>query len=344
MPVPAENQGQGQPQNAGEPNQRAPSVREQFQARLFAEREPQAGQPGAPESKKAQPQDEQGTPNREEPEGLDDDLDLDDPESPEGEEQGDEGNQIEALIVGDRQYTVEDIQKLEKQNLEYDADYRRKTQYLARVRQEYQAKGQEYEEIGGFFKQLTEVNLRNLENVDPATLSQEQFGVWRQQLAAARAGAAQLNNAIEGVRKKIADNRNTLLDQQAAESAEILKAEFKDRWGNEFYGKLRDFAVKSGMYDPKEFTDLTDWRVMKGLVAMYDASEAKRVVNPNPDTTQEGGKPTRRQLQRARRSAKTGQFQDAVAAVRESPNPRQDGTLRNMFMERLARERNPKQR
>lgn len=343
MPVPAEN-GQGQPNSTREPvdQQPKPSVREQFEARLLREREPVKGQPSEPEARKVQTPLDEKIDDLEE--GLDDDVNIVDPESPgdEGEEQDDD-DFIEALMVGDRQYTAEDVEKLEKQNREYDADYRRKTQSLARVRQEYQAKGQEYEEIGGFFKQLTEVNLRNLRNVDPSTLTQEQFGVWRQQLMAAEQGASQLNQAIEGVRKKIAEDRNKMLDQQAAESAEILKSEFKDRWGNEFYGKLRDFAVKSQMYDPKEFADITDWRVMKGLVALYDAAEVKKVVTKDPND-QNDGKPTRRQLQRARRSQKTGKFVNTQQAVRESPNPRQDGTLRNHFMERLAKERGGNQR
>jgi hypothetical protein len=346
MPVPGEK-AKEQPRSAGESGQSEdvkPSVRETFEARLLAEREPQKGKPEKKERVKAQssgPDD----PDQE----ADEDEELEDPESEEEEEeesdsdseeeQEEEESGVEALTVGDRQYTVEDVENLVKQNRELDADYRRKTQILARRRQEFDAKGTEYEQIGGMFQQLTRVNLQNLENVNPESLTQEQFGQWRTQMAAAKAGAQQLNQMMEQVRKKVVKDREDHLDQQAAESAEILKSEFKERWGNEFYGKLRDYATKSGLYEPKEFSDITDWRVMKGVVALYDAEEAKKIGARKIDPKQENAKPTRRQLQRARRNKKSGQFQSTVQAVRDSPNARQDGTLRTHFEQKLVAER-----
>lgn len=350
MPGPAQKpKGQEQSDSAresGQSNDAQPSVREQFQARLMAERE------GKPPERKAKPiEKEPVKAQSSEPEDEEDELDpeeevnddeeLEDPESDpdeEEEEPEEEESDVEALVVGDRRFTVEDVTNLLKQNQEYDADYRRKTQVLARRRQEYLAKGQEYNEIGGFFKQLTEVNLRNLENVDPTNLTQEQFAGWKNQLTAARAGAAQLNQMLDGVRKRVTENREKFLDQQASESADILKTEFKERWGNEFYGKLRDYVVKSGMYDSKEFADITDWRVMKGIVAMYDAGAAREVVRDKTTGADTGKKPTRRQLQRARRDKKTGRFQNTQQAVRASPNAKQDGTLRAHFEARLAQE------
>lgn len=350
MPGPAQKAKEepGSARESGQSDEVKPTIRETFQARLLAEREPV--KPGKPEKKervKAQ------SPGPDDPdEGADDDEELEDPESDEEEEESEEDDsdsdeeereeeesRVEALTVGDRQYTAADVENLVKQNRELDADYRRKTQILARRRQEFEAKGTEYEQIGGMFLNLTRVNLQQLENINPESLTQEQFGQWRTQMAAAKAGAQQLSGMIEQVRKKVVQDREAFLDQQAAESADILKSEFKERWGNEFYAKLRDYAVKSGLYEPKEFSDITDWRVMKGVVALYDAEEAKKVVQRKTDPKEENAKPTRRQLQRARRNKKSGKFQSTVQAVRESPNARQDGSLRTHFEQKLAAER-----
>jgi hypothetical protein len=359
MPVPAERQGKEQPGSARESGQgnggEQPSVHERFRARLMEERKgstPESDkEKPEPRKPKAQtpPDDPDEDERDEELEEADDDDDSDeresdaDPDGDEGDEEpDDEEDRVEALTVGDRQYTAEDIVNLEKQVREYDADYRRKTQVMARHRQEFQARGEEYTQIGSFFENLTRVNLQNLEAVNPETLDQNQFAAWRQQVQAARQGASQLMQMLGQVRKKVSEDREKFLDAQAAESAEVLKAEFKGRWGNEFYGKLRDFAGREGLYDAKEFVDITDWRVMKGLVALYDASEAKKIASgktgKTPGKERDERKPNRRQLQRARRDSKTGKFQSTKDAVRSSPNARGDGTLHSHFMDRLGRE------
>ena len=267
-------------------------------------------------------------------------LDTDLAEGDEGEEEQDESeSSVEALTVDGRQFTPDDIRALTKQLGEYDADYRRKTQVLARVRQEYQAKGQEYEAVGGFFEALTEANVRQLRSLDPQQMSQEQFIAWKNQLQAAEQGAAQLKQHLEAVRQKVKKDRDAFLDQSAQESNEILRGVDK-RWSNEFYSKLRDFAVKTKRYTAEEFADVTDWRTMEGLIALYDKANAVSTIN----TKLEGKEPepTRRNPRVNNRRNTQGQFQSAQQAVRQSTNARADGSFRAMKEQQLRAEREGK--
>jgi hypothetical protein len=264
-------------------------------------------------------------------------LDADDIDGDESEEEQDESeSQVEALTVDGRQFTPEDIRKLTKQLGEYDADYRRKTQVLARVRQEYQAKGQEYEAVGGFFEALSEANLRQLRSLDPQHMSQDQFTAWRNQLTAAEQGALQLKQHLDAVKQKVRKDRDAFLDQSAQESNEILRG-VDPRWSNEFYSKLRDFAVKTKRYTAEEFADVTDWRTMEGLIALFDKSAAVSTINTKLDG--KAVEPTQRKRRVKNRRNPQGQFQNAQQAVRESTNARADGSFRALKEQQLRAER-----
>lgn len=352
--------GESQPGGGSQPQE---SLHESLRRKLFKERKAQEGNQ---ESVEEQPGGNEAEPTGQAPEGQGDDprgaSDLgddpnNDPESdpegegnPEGEEPGDpegekdpEGDgEPEALTVDDRQYTPEDVRALEKRNRELDADYRRKTSVMSRMRQEYAAHGEELTEVSNFFTKLASSNLQQLEAVDPESLSQEEFGHWKQQLNNAKMGRDQLLGAVDALKKKVSERRNKMLDHQAAESADILKG-IDPRWSNEFYGKIRDFAVESGRYDAKEFADVTDWRAMEGLIALYDRAEAeKRVSQRNRRQPSEIEEPQgRRRRRRGARQPRNdqGKFQSAEKAVQESTNAKADGSLRNLFQQRLAKER-----
>lgn len=369
--IAGQNPGAEQPASPGESGPSGGAnepIREQLRRKLFAERKAREGQesqreqPGgegktgqAPEGQDDDPRgaDEHGDdPNRSESPGGDDhenpdgeELDDDpDGEDPDGEDP-DGGDEPEALTVDDRQYTADDIRNLEKRTRELDASYRRKTQVMSRQRQEYEAHGREIEEVGGFFQQLANANLQQLEAIDPESLSQEEFGVWKQQVSNAKAGRDRLLAAMEGVKKRVKQNREKMLDQQAAESAEVLKG-IDPRWNNEFYGKIRDFAVESGRYSAEEFADVTDWRTMEGLIALHDMAEGqKRLENNKGNQGETREPPTRRRRRKARQPRNDrGQFtpQNTEKKVFESTNAKADGSLRNHFQARLAAERGRK--
>jgi len=335
--MPLENQRTEQPASPGEsaPAAKAEPLHEQFRRRLFDER-----RESAPAEKPANEKLPTGQASEEEGE---EEYEADDKAASAGqesyvddeEEPGAEEPQPQALIVDDRQFTVEDIRQLIKARNEYDADYRRKTQVMARHRQEYESRSQEVEQMGKFFQNLAAVNVQELEKINPQTLDKDQFSVWRQQLMQAKAGQQQLESTIEEIRKSVRKNRDQMLDHQAGESAEILKGLDK-RWSNEFYAKLRDFAVVTGRYTAKEFSDVTDWRSLEGLIALYDREEARKNVKQNRETQEP---PTRRRQRVRQKRDNTGKFQSAEQAVRSSSNAKADGSLRSYFAARLEAER-----
>jgi len=367
--IAGQNQGGEQPASPGESQpvgQQPEPLHESLRRKLFEERK------RTQESQEEQPGGDEQEPTGQAPEGDDDPRGADedglDPEgqesqpggdeNPEGEElddpegedpEGEGEGEPEALTVDDRQYTPEDIRALEKRNRELDADYRRKTQVTSRLRQEYQTRGEELDQVNDFFLGLARANVQQLENMDPKQMDQETFAAWREQLQQAKAGAQQLENQIKGVKQAFQKNRDKMLDQQAAESSEVLSG-IDPRWNNEFYGKIRDFAVESGRYTPQEFADVTDWRTMEGLIALYDMSQAQKRITENRGErrgAKEQGQsnesepaPGRRRRRRARQPRNNqGQFQSAQKAVHESTNAKADGSLRNFFQQRLAKER-----
>lgn len=339
---------QEQPGSSGESapaggDQEVP-IREQFRRRLEAEREskepvgrqeqPDDEIPDTERASETQDEDEydadeEGTPSEEESEDTDEDPDTE--EEPDAED-----DEPSTLTVDDRQYSAEDIRALENRVREYDADYRRKTQVMSRIRQEYQARGEEVQQVSGFFKSLAKANVQQLEQIDPSKLNQEQFAAWKQQLDAAKAGEQQLMGYIDKITQTTRENREKMLDHQAQESAEILRS-IDRRWSNEFYGQLRDFAVETGRFTKEEFADLTDWRTFEGLIALFDMQQAQKNVKEKRETKEPPTKRRKRNRKQARNQR--GQFQNAEQAVRQSTNAKQDGSLRSYFQQKLAAER-----
>ncbi len=272
----------------------------------------------------------------------------------EGEEEPTQSaDTIEALLVDDRQYTAEDIRNLENRNREMDADYRRKTTVNNRIRREYEATGAEMNALSNYFVGLAEANITNLDSMDPSQMDQQQFAAWKQQREAAARGATELKSGMDKVRGGIRDQITNMRKHQAAESAEIM-AGIESRWGTEFYGKIRDFAVDSGRYTPESFQEVRDWQTLEGLVALYDANEARKKMRQarQGQTARDGGeqqgkssnedepgRKPRRRRNRQRRSKNSGQFQNAQQAAMESPSSIADGSFRSAMVAKLQRER-----
>lgn len=292
--------------------------------------------------------DTDGDEDEQEPDG-DSNASADDGVEGEEDDEGEPGHSDTPaeLLVDDRRYTADDIRELHKRDHERDADYRRKTAVNSRIRQEYEETGTELTGLSNFFVGMAEQNLKALEAMDPQNMSQEEFGAWKQQVAKAKAGVADLKGNMEKVTTGIHDRIKQMRDHQAAESAEILKG-IDSRWNVEFYAKIRDFAVESGRYSPETFKEVRDWQTLEGLIALYDAAEARRKLarsssrsggdETNSSKTEEPRKRKRRR-NKQRRSEKSGQFQNAQQAAMDSRGAIADGTFRAAAMERLRRER-----
>jgi hypothetical protein len=149
-----------------------------------------------------------------------------------------------------------------------------------------------------------------------------------------------MDQTVSEVRKRYNQAREKHLNDAAAESADVMR-NIETRWNNEFYAKIRDFAVESGRYSADEFANVTDWRVVEGIIAVMDKVQVQRVVDNGGDGKPEISEPAqrkiRRQRQRQRRNSQ-GQFQSSKNAVLESTNAKGDGSLREHFATKLAAE------
>ncbi len=331
----AESQTQDQPQTPGESSGEQLSFREQTAARLADERgeSPEAKAPDQPldadDGYEGEPEDESQS-AADQP----DDGEVDE-ESAQGDDQPDATDAPGVFNVDGIDYSADDVRELNEARVKYDTEFRRRTQITARLKREYEVAGQDVEHQSQFFLNLANANVSQYSRFDPSNLSPEQYKAFHDQKTNAERGRDQLNQQLETMRTSTATKREALVNQEAGESIEVLKG-IEPRWGDEFYTKVREFAVSSGRYDAQEFENLTDWRSIEGLVALMDRDSMtqRQVVNREPK------KPNRRrQRQRQRRRNARGQFQTAQDAVFASPNASRDGSFRAMTAARLAAER-----
>ncbi len=285
-------------------------------------------------------------------EGLEaEEQELDPAAEDEAEQLGDDGE--EGLELDGQRYTRDDIRKLieerEQGSMRLE-DYRRKTQRLARVRQEHEALGEAYEGIGEAFSekerllgQVIQSNLRQFEQTDTSRMSPEQFEDFKRQWAAAKQGADYLAQQFQEVEQALGQRMSAAKQKQARATVEMLRWH-EPRWDdqNQFYGKLRDFVVRENLMAPERFDQETDFLRLRGLIALMDAHEAPSVI----DEATQRPRPPRRSRNRGRNQQ--GQFQGsreaAMDAVRQSTNARADGSLRSMLLANLQQEERGRKR
>lgn len=255
-------------------------------------------------------------------------------ESVEESEDQPEADETPAVFTVDgTEYSPEDIRKMSDNLGKYDTEFRRRTQITARLKQEYDAAGEELGQMQGLFAGLADANVQQYQRVDPSTLTPEQYKVYHQQMASAVNGRNKLQETIDKQNKVLKEKRTQLLDRQAEESIDVLKG-IEKRWGDEFYGQVREFAVSTGRYSPEEFQDLTDWRHIEGLVALMDRETLPQKVGDKK--IQKPSKERRRQKQTR---GNKGQFQSLQQRVRESTNARADGSFQALKRAQLEREK-----
>ena len=316
-----------------------PTFQEAALARLSAEREEsESDQPPGNDDVDERETDEE---TRSSADQLDDDSDELDQESDDDDEYADD-DQPESdpdaprvFKVDGVDYTSENIKELVEARSKYDTEFRRRTQITARLKQEYKAAGNDVGYMSNFFLNLANANLNQYTSYDASKLSGEQLKTFQSGQVQATQGRDRLLQQIGTMKEAVEKKQKEFDDAQAEESRTVLKG-IEPRWNDEFYTGVREFAVESGRYSAEEFEDVTDWRVIEGMVALMDrdATRTKRTeVNREP-------KRPRRRRQRTRRSRNTSeQFQTLTDAVHKSPNAKQDGSFRAMKQAQLARER-----
>jgi hypothetical protein len=313
------------------------------------------GQPEAEGVDDAVSQRERGPRSPEQPGALSDEPDSEvqeaeeqelDPAAEDETEQPDDDTD-EGLELDGQRYTRDDIRRLIEERDQGGMrleDYRRKTQRLARVRQEAEALGEQYQGLGEVFQakeqllgQVIQANLRQFEQTDTSQMSPQQFEDFKRQWAAAKQGADFLAKQFQEVEGALAQRRDAAMQKRARTTVELLRWH-EPRWDdqNQFYGKLREFTVREGLMSPEQFDHETDFLKLRGLIALMDAHEAPGVI----DEAASRPRPPRRSRNRARNNQ--GQFQGnrqaALDAVRQSSNAKADGSLRSWLQSNLAAE------
>lgn len=322
------------------------------------------GQPGdqdAPARRDQASQREGEPPSREQPKPRTDDPNsradaleqqYEEEEGLEAQEQEDaeqpDADEGEGLVVDGQRFTPDDIRELiaERENSQsLRADYTRKTQRMSRVRQEHEALGTHFEGLGEVFQQkeqflgrVVAANLEQFQKTDTSQMTAEQFEQFKRAYAEAKRGTDMLVAGFQQIEQEHAKRKREVRDKQAQATVEMLKWH-ETRWddNNQFYAKLREFAVGEGLLSEAQFNDETDYLRMRGLIAMMDAFEAPAVIEKAAKTP----KPPRRSRSQPR--TPQGQFQKGRETARqnvlESRNAKGDGSLREMLVANLEAER-----
>ena len=253
----------------------------------------------------------------------------------EGEEEPENSAESAVFTVDGKEYTADSIKELEKGRLEYDRDYRRKTQYLARQQQELDALGEGYRDQEKIYMGLSESYGRQLSQVDTSQFSPEEFQQYKTTVQNARQSNAQLQQIFGQAGKKRQEAQSKLKEERAKVSVDMLKSA-EPRWSKDFYGDLGEFAVKEDIMSAEEFSDESDWLRILGVAFLHDKAGVSKLIK---DVDKDPPKPPRRRQRPQRRSPVSGKFETAQAEAMTSPNAKQDGSFREMKRRQLERER-----
>ena len=223
-------------------------------------------------------------------------------------------------------------------------DYTRKTQIISRVRQEHEALGQVYDQqnqaLGlqrDILLQAVDAQVAQFQNVDTSKLSQEQFQQFQVAFQNTKQGADAIHAAFDDAQQKLDRSRADAFQRQAKSTREMLRWH-EPRWNQEFYGKLRQFAVSEGLMSEEAFNRENDFLRMAGVIALMDRANVDEIVTSRQTDTRPSKSTARAQARQRRRNAR-GQFQSAQQNVMQSTNAKRDGSLREMFKANLAAER-----
>jgi hypothetical protein len=259
-------------------------------------------------------------------------------EPAEGEEEQPEiSAEATVLTVDGEEFTPEKIRELREARLEYDRDYRRKTQYLSRQNQEMEAVNQDFRGQEDVFTQLSTAHLKQLHDVDTSNFTPEEFQQYKNAVQRARQSHAQLTQIFEANRGKRKEHMDKVRSEQAKVAVDMLQSS-EPRWSKDFYADIGEFAVQENIMTSEEFQDEADWLRILGIAFMYDKANVGKVIagdgisDPPPPPKSKKNAPRRR-------NSTTGKFQSAKQAVMNSPNAKADGSFRDMLAANLDRER-----
>ena len=192
----------------------------------------------------------------------------------------------------------------------------------------------EAEQLAEYFVGMANQQLQQLSQVNPATLTQEQFGQYQQAYQSAQMQANQHAQLVEQIKTQRDETRNLQKEREAEIAKERLKVRIPD-WSGEKYQALGKIAEDYG-YAPKEFFESTDHRLillLNDVAASKDAAKAveTKVAKAKP-------KPPRTGSARPQERNERGQYKRAQKAFNETA-PGTKGSFAAMKAAQLAAER-----
>jgi chromosome segregation ATPase len=198
-------------------------------------------------------------------------------------------------------------------------------------------KYEESERVAEYFVGMANQQLQQLQQVNPATLSQEQFGQYQQAFQSAQMQVNQHSQLVEQIRAQRDETRTKQKEREAQIARERLKVRIPD-WSGEKYQALGKIAEDYG-YSPKEFFDSTDHRLIVLLNEVAASKDAAKVVENKVAKTKT--KPPRTSSARPQDRNERGQFKRAQTTFNET-RPGTKGSFAAMKAAQLAAERSGK--
>lgn len=192
----------------------------------------------------------------------------------------------------------------------------------------------EAEQIADYFVGMANQQLQQLAGINPATLTQEQFGQYQQAYQQAQLQVQQHNQLVEQIKQEREATRKTQKDREAEIARERLKVRIPD-WSGEKYRALGELAQDYG-YSESEFFDSTDHRLILLLNEVATGKEAAKVVEKKVTKTKT--KPPRQSSARPQERNDKGQFQRAAREFTES-KPGTKGAFAAMKAAQMRAER-----
>lgn len=196
-------------------------------------------------------------------------------------------------------------------------------------------KYKEAEAIAAHFAGMATQQLQNLQQINPSTLTQEQFGQYQQALQQAQFQVQQNAQLFEGIQKHIAEAKEATLEREAEVARERLKTRIPD-WSADKYKELGSVAEEYG-YSSEEFFGSTDYRLVLLLNEVQKGKEAAKVVTERSKKTKTKPPRTRSAAATQQRNEK-GQFTNAKKQW-ESAEPGTRGAFAQMKAAQLRAER-----
>lgn len=311
-------------------------VRSEFMERLQSERAEPIATPEAIEEPTGDPE------MVEEPIGEVDDTEYtEDTLDPEEEANGDPSDGEESEVSPEYTELEEKYKSLEAEFSRVTANRREIEASLdtakaesVQYRHQLEDKYKEAESYVEHFAGMASQQLMQLQNVNPAQLTQEQFGQYQQAMMQAQQQYQQFQGMSEQIRKQLEETKEAAKKREAEIARERLKTRIPD-WSSEKYKELGTVAQDYG-YSPEEFFDTTDYRLLVLLNEVKQSKDAATVVSERSKKTKQNP-PKHRAARQQDRNAQ-GQYTSAQKEF-ETTRPGTKGSFAAMKAAQLKAER-----